>query len=261
MNAFYIIGSSAGFSVFPGVSDVNFILVLQPPDKLSDIPSKVIQKAIGVFHNYKDNPMFTTLVDFEIVFPSQMPMSKSLGSFKALRAVALKNALRYSIDSKKFVSEEGQFVDLDLSKQVIKDSAQTLVTEHLTAIANALAEPVYEDDEFAEARKDELDFMCIEAVLLATQAYFMVRDEKYVSKVDLAFICEEEKLEGIDAQFLNICTLKRQGADYAGGYNESNDDEEQLEEDKKTGVIYHIEDMPSKTIDYLASISGLIDAL
>ena len=254
MVAFYIIGSTAGSSVFPGVSDVNFILVLK--DDLEDSAS-VLKSAAGVFQNYKDNPMFTTLVDFEIYYESQMPTDDDLNAFKPLKALALKSALVYSTEKKKFLPSGNPYKDLKVKS--LKGSASAIVSENISAIVNTLSEPAFEE-EFLEEIEAQIEFMSIEAVLLATQAYYMAARGEFISKVDVGYIAEEEKLD-VDVKFLNICAMKRQGADYAGGYTESEEDDEVSVSGKESGVIHQIDDIAGNTLNYLTSIQKLLNNL
>lgn len=256
MAAFYIIGSSAGSSVFPGVSDVNFVLVLK--DDLEN-PAETMKNAARVFQNYKDNPMFTTLVNFEIYFESQMPVNGDIRAFQGLKALALRTALVYSAEKKKFLPDNNPYSNLEVDSAVVKGSASSVVNESITAIVNTLSEPAFEE-EFIEEINAQIEFMSIEAVLLATQAYYMASKGEFVSKVDVGYMAEEEKLD-VDVEFLNICSMKRQGADYAGGYTEGDDEEEITDSGKDSGVIHQIDDMAGSTFKYLSQLQKLIDKI
>lgn len=264
MAHFFILGSSANSTVFPGVSDVNFTLILKDPNDLSESPAAVTQKALDIFKEYKDNPMFTTLVDFEIYFESQLPANGELNGFHPIKALALKSALIYSTTAKKFVDEGNPFADLEINAADLKNGASSLVRECYNRLSAVLSEPDYaiEEEETFDDSINETEFISIETVLLAGQAYLMLKKGEYVSKVDVPYIAEEEPEDGFDHELLTIMSTKRQGADYAGGYSEEEDfdSDDIADSGKESGVIHQLDNIGELSLNFIATTAGLVSS-
>jgi hypothetical protein len=263
-----IVGSSANSTVYPGVSDVNFLIVLNDPDKLSASPFEVTNKALELIKQYKDNPMFTTLVDFEIYFESQMPTDNGLNGMSGIKALALKSALVFDKTSQKFVDKGNPYEKLKIDSGDLRAGASSLVKDCLNRLSSIIAEPQFETDDEDENegfddKVNDIEFECIETTLLSAQAYLMVKKGTYVSKVDVPFIAEEEPVEGLDHNLLTIVSTKRQGADYAGGYTEDEDfDSDDLADSgKESGVIHKMDNLPEVSMNLIATIVGLINKL
>lgn len=213
-----------------------------------------------------------------------MPNGKKLNAFSPLKALALKQGIA-SDRKMKFTAELNTYRDIEITHNAIKADALKLVKDQLNSLYAIMSNPDFsieeEDMEYADMDLDlQKEYLSIEATLLATQAYYMANRDEYVDKVDLAYEAEMNPVEGIDSKFLNIITVKRQGADYATSDLECDCDEydengvlihspdckldpelRELASTKKSGVLNKFDNIVESTIEYLASISTLIAGL
>ena len=255
----FIIGSSANSTVFPGVSDVNFVLIIKAPQNLTNPASETFVKIAEIIKNFKDDPIFTTLVAIEIYFETQLPSLKDLGGFSPIKAVALKVGQIYLPATKKFSTEENPMKNYEIDEKQLKNSVNSLIQDRINQITLAFAEPYYTtSEEEKEEIQNTIEGICIESILLCTQAFFIYKERKYVTKVDLSMRGEIYKLDKLDLNFLDICTNKWQGADYAGEFTE-NEDAESVVSAKQSGIIHKFENIYEMSISFLVTLLNYLN--
>ena len=256
----FIMGSAAGHPVFPGVSDINFLLILKDLNNEEGI--SIINKVSTVVKDLKMDTMFTTLIDLEIIFSSNAGLDNELNKsiISPLKLQALKNGYKYDPVSKKYNNDNNPFAELKITQEELKVDARKLIFDKFNEIIISMTHPDIIDDDTVENAIFVRD-LCIEGVLLATQAYFICKTKKFISKVDLSQEIEENESKSFNGEFFEICAIKRQGADYVSAHPESEDSEEQVPQKKKTGILYEEKSLGSDSIKYLIEILGLIEKL
>ncbi|MHA2278324.1 MAG: hypothetical protein ACXAC2_21295, partial [Candidatus Kariarchaeaceae archaeon] len=84
-----VYGGAASKRIFSGVSDIDFFIILQSLEKLSRPLSETYQSISDVMMEYLENPLFSSILDYEIYVENQLPTKNSLNGFSPIRALAL----------------------------------------------------------------------------------------------------------------------------------------------------------------------------
>lgn len=248
-----VYGSGVTGNMFSGVSDMNFLFVVK--DKTSIPVDQIVKKMSEVILNYRENPMFTTMIQFDICFKAQMPNENSTGGFPPIMAVALKEA-------QSLKNKNNPFQNIQLDKNKVKESAMATLREIFNKLTEIEAVPQFLDEEedptaIIEETKREKEYLAIENGLLATQIYFMAKKMKYIPKAELEFIAEDEEKENIDYEIIKIIATKRQGADFAGAVFETDEETEIEEKSDDPALIYNIPDLYERVVNLVANLIQL----
>ncbi|RMG35080.1 MAG: hypothetical protein D6732_09615 [Methanobacteriota archaeon] len=239
-------GSGVSGNMFSGVSDLNFIFVIK--DNPSQPADKIVNKISEIIKNYRDNPMFATMINQTICFQSQLPNQESLGGFSPIISLAMKEA-------KSLKNNDKPFQNINIDKTQLKQDALNALREIFNKITEILAIPQFLDEE-NQSIEQEKQYLAIENGLLATQIYLMTKKNKYIPKAELEFIAEDEEKENIDYEIVKIIATKRQGADFAGAVFET-DQEDVAEKSDDPALIYNIPDLYERVVNLIAKLIQL----
>ncbi len=247
-----VYGSAVKSDLFPGVSDVNFLIVIKNPETLSKQASEVIQEISSMVKAFRDDPTFTTLLDYKLLFEQNLPNKKGLNGFSPLRALSLS-------DGESLIHKTFPYSDLNISEEELRNDARSVLIDIINKITEPLTTPDFDfmEEGDTESQEHELEFLAIEGALLAAQVYFMVKEKKYITKAEVAFLAEENEKESLDYELLKIVSTKRQGADYVGALFESGEEEEP-DKEETSSKIYNVQDLHQRTFDFIAKIFSML---
>ena len=209
-----VYGGAASDRVFSGVSDIDFLIILKAVDQLTKPLSEVYNELGSEVLSLLDNPLFASLLDYEIFTEDFLPKDGDLNNFSAIRALALKSG--------ETLIGENPFESLELSDAQLVTSARTMVYEYLDKLTSLLFIPqfesILEDDEEPETREEEgmaaeKEFLAVDAILSSAQAYQMVTRKEYVSMPDVVLYGETEPIDEVDNELLVATGLLKQGVE------------------------------------------------
>jgi len=213
LSSVIVYGGAASDRVFSGVSDIDFLIVLNSVENLTSL-SEAYNKLGSEILSLLENPLFASLLDYDIYTVDQLPKDGDLNGFSAIRALALKTG--------ETLVGDNPFADIELSKSQLKISAQVMVHEYLDKLTSLLFIPqfesILEDDEepetpMQEDMEAEKEFLAVDAILSSTQAYQMITRNEYVSMPDVVLFGETEPIEGVDNELITQAGLLKQGVD------------------------------------------------
>ena len=87
-----VYGGSATERIFPGVSDVDFFIIIKKVDELSKSLAEIFEVINTTISEYVSNPLFAAILDYEVYTEDQLPNGDDLNGFSAIRACALSTA-------------------------------------------------------------------------------------------------------------------------------------------------------------------------
>ena len=234
LKSLLVFGGVAANRVYSGVSDIDFMIIIDNIKNLSSF-SETINKIGGEVLSMVENPLFASLLDYEIFTLDQLPNNKSMNGFSAVKALALKES--------EVLFGENYFESLDIDKENLKSSALLMVHEYLSKLVSYNSSPKFDpmfEDEDENMYDDDLSeeiFLAVDAVLLSAQAYYMIKNSKYIAMPDVVLYGETEKIEGVDNSLIvDIGYLKQ-------------------------GVENKVEDMVNRSIDFCGQIIDVISKL
>jgi len=156
-----------------------------------------------------ENPLFASLLDYEIYTLDQLPDENGLNGFSAIKALALKES--------EVLHGENYFEKINLSKEELKSGALLMVHDYMSKLISynlsPKFDPLFNDDEdnmYDDDLSEEI-FLAVDAVLLSAQAYFMMIKNKYIAMPDVVLLGETEGIEGIDNKIIADVGYLRQG--------------------------------------------------
>ncbi len=246
-----VYGSAVEGKLFSGVSDNNFIFVIK--DTPSNEFDQVVTKIAEIVKTYRDNPMFATMIQFQIMSESQMASANSLNGIPAVMALALKEGV--SLKNK----GSNPYKDLEINKEQVKENAISIISDLISKMVDAISIPSFDEEETDVS--SEKDYLAIENGLLATQIYMMAKKMKYVPKSELDFMVEDEEKDNMDYELVKIISTKRQGADFAGAIFESDETDDVTEKTDDPSLIYNIPDLFERTLNHMYKLVNLIVGL
>ncbi len=210
LKAVLVFGGVAANKVYSGVSDIDFMIILDHVKNLKSF-SETIEKIGKEIISMVENPLFASLLDYEIYTLDQLPNSKGLNGFSAIKSLALKES--------EILFGENYFKTLNISKESLKDSALLMVHEYLSNLISynlsPKFDPMYEDED-DEMYSDDLSeeiFLAVDAVLLSAQAYYMIKNDKYIPMPDVVLFGETDPIEGTDTSLINDIGYLKQGVE------------------------------------------------
>lgn len=86
-----VYGGVAANRVYSGVSDIDFMIILDNVNNLKSF-SETIDKIGKEILSMIENPLFASLLDYEIYTLDQIPNETSMKGFSAIKALALKES-------------------------------------------------------------------------------------------------------------------------------------------------------------------------
>jgi len=210
LKSILVYGGVAANRVYSGVSDIDFMIILDNVNNLNSF-SETINKIGREVLSMVENPLFASLLDYEIYTLDQIPNNKSRMGFSAIKTLALKDS--------EVLFGENQFEALELTKEDLKSSALLMVHEYLSKLISynlsPKFDPMFEDDD-DEIYDDDLSeeiFLAVDAVLLSAQAYHMMKKNKYVPMPDVVLFGETEEIEGVDNSLIIDIGYLKQGVE------------------------------------------------
>ncbi|OLS23507.1 MAG: hypothetical protein HeimC2_26100 [Candidatus Heimdallarchaeota archaeon LC_2] len=209
--AIIVYGGAASKRIFSGVSDIDFFIILKSLDNLSKPLSETYQVLSEVMMQYLEDPLFSSILDYDILVEDQLPTAESLRGFSSVRALALSEG--------ELLYGENPFKDLKIDETELKYGARVMVQDYLDKLTSLLFMPnfdvVPEDGEKVEdeSLEAEREFLAVDAILSAGQAYQMVQKKEYVNMPDVVLFGETDPIDGIDNPLLQDAGLLRQGVD------------------------------------------------
>jgi len=209
LKSILIYGGVAANRVFSGVSDIDFMIILDKIENLKNF-SETISNIGREVLSMIENPLFASLLDYEIYTLDEIPNKKSMNGFSAMKALSLKEG--------ELLFGENYFESLELSDINLKDSALLMVHEYLSKLISfnqsPRFDPMFEDDEenYDEDMSEET-FLAVDAVLLSAQAYYMIKEKKYVPMPDVVLYGETNVIEGVDNSLIAEVGFLKQGVE------------------------------------------------
>lgn len=210
LKAILVFGGVAANKVYSGVSDIDFMIIIDHIKNLKSF-SETINKLGQEILSMVENPLFASLLDYEIYTLDQLPDANGMNGFSAIKALALKES--------EVLFGENYFDSLNIDKENLKSSALLMVHEYLSKlIAYNLSpkfDPLFEEEDenmYADDLSEEI-FLAVDAVLLSAQAYHMIKNNKYISMPDVVLFGETEKIEGVDNSLIVDIGYLRQGVE------------------------------------------------
>ncbi len=210
LKAVLVFGGVAANRVYSGVSDIDFMIIIDHIKNLKSF-SETIDNIGKEILSMVENPLFASLLDYEIYTLDQLPNDKSMNGFSAVKALALKES--------EILFGENYFEKLDIDKENLKSSALLMVHEYLSKLISYNSSPKFdpmfedEDDNMYDDDLSEEIFLAVDAVLLSAQAYHMIKNNKYVSMPDVVLYGETEKIEGVDNSLIIDIGYLKQGVE------------------------------------------------
>ena len=205
-----VYGGAASERVFSGVSDIDFFIILKRVESLSKPLSEVYGALSIEIHTYLEDPLFSSLLDYDIYLENQLPQGDKLNGFSPIRALALSTG-ELLVGSNPF--EKFKVADADL-----KSGARRMIQEYLEKLSSLMFMAKFEvADEESEVENENFEsdkeFLAVDSILSSVQAYQMVKRGKYVSMPDVVLYAEIEPLDGIDNELIRNVGLIRQGVE------------------------------------------------
>lgn len=206
-----VYGGSASERIFSGVSDIDFFIILKKVSELSKSLSAIYQELSSQVLEFLENPLFSSILDYDIYVSDQLPDGKDLRGFSPIRALSLKSG--------ELLVGTNPFAEIELSDQEILNGARKMIQDYLEKLSSPLFMPNFdvEPKDGEEAEDDLMDaekeFLAVDAILSTVQAYHIVQRKKYVNMPDVALFAETEPVEGLDNDLIRMAGLLRQGVD------------------------------------------------
>lgn len=206
-----VYGGAASQRIFSGVSDIDFFIILKSIDKLSKPLSETYQVLSEVMMEYLENPLFSSILDYEVYVKDQLPNESSLNGFSPIRALALSEG--------ELLFGENPVASLSLTDDQLREGAKNMTQNYLDKLTSVLFMPSFDlDPETGDKIEDqsmdaEREFLAVDAVLSSAQAYQMLKRKTYVNMPDVVLFAETEPIEGIDNDLLIEAGLLRQGVE------------------------------------------------
>jgi len=204
-----VFGGSASDRIFSGVSDVDFLIVLKSITELSKPLAKVYEDISNVLMEFLENPLFSSLLDFEIYVMDQIPVGKELKGFSPIKALCLAEG--------ELLQGNNPFEGMKITKKVLKDGARRMIQEYLDKLTSLLFMTRFDmeddssnDEEGLEAEKD---FLATDAILSSTQALKILNSGAYVNMPTIVLKAEIEPTKGLDNELIVGAGKRRQGVE------------------------------------------------
>jgi len=210
LKAVLVFGGVAANRVYSGVSDIDFMIIIDHVENLKSF-SETIENIGKEILSMVENPLFASLLDYEIYTLDQLPNNTSMNGFSAIKALALKES--------EILFGENYFESLEINKENLKSSALLMVHEYLSKLISYNSSPKFdpmfedEDDNMYDDDLSEEIFLAVDAVLLSAQAYHMVKNNKYVAMPDVVLYGETEHIEGVDNSLIIDIGYLKQGVE------------------------------------------------
>ena len=159
-----------------------------------------------------ENPLFASLLDYEIYTLDQIPSGDEINGFSLMKILALKEG--------EILFGENHFSEVKIGQDDVKASSLLMVDEYLTKLISfhfsPKFDPMFEDsgDDQYEDDLSEETFLAVDAVLLSAQAYFMAKNLKYISMPDVVLLGETEKMGDIDTSIILDVGYLKQGVEH-----------------------------------------------
>lgn len=210
LKAVLVFGGVAANKVYSGVSDIDFMIIIDNVNNLKSF-SETVEKIGKEILSMIENPLFASLLDYEIYTLDQLPNKKTMNGFSAIKTLALKDA--------EVLYGENYFEEIIINEESLKSSAMLMVHEYLYKLISynlsPKFDPMFEDEEqnmYEEDLSEEI-FLAVDAVLLSAQAYHMMKKNKYVPMPDVVLLGETEEIEGVDNSLIIDIGYLKQGVE------------------------------------------------
>ncbi|MCH8906814.1 MAG: hypothetical protein IH840_06970 [Candidatus Heimdallarchaeota archaeon] len=206
-----VYGGSASERIFSGVSDIDFFIILKRADALTKPLSAIYGDLSKSVLEFFENPLFSSILDYDIYLEDQLPSNGNFNGFSPIRAISLREG--------ELLTGTNPFAGMDIPDVDLKNGARRMVQDYLEKLSSVLFMPSFEiTPEGEEAEEDtsldvEKEFLAVDAILSSIQAYHIFTKKKYVNMPDLVLFAETEPVEGIDNDLLMKAGLLRQGVD------------------------------------------------
>ncbi len=197
-----VYGSVASDLIFSGVSDIDFFIILKSVNELSKPLSEVYQKIGDKIKEFVNDPLFGSILDYDIYLMDQLPEGKDLKGFSPIRLLSLSKGL--------VLVGENPLEGYKVSNKQLKEGAHRMVQEYLDTLTKYLFIPVEEEKE-QQSLMVEMDFYAVDAVLSSAQAYYILKKGEYVTMPDVTLFAETEPIDGVDNEIVIKAGFKRQG--------------------------------------------------
>ena len=208
LKSILVYGGVAANKVYSGVSDIDFMIIIDHLKELNSL-SNTIENIGKEILSTVENPLFASLLDYEIYTLDQLPNHEGLNGFSAIKALALKES--------EVLFGENYFQALKINANELKSSALLMVHEYLSKLISynlsPKFDPLLDDEEEIYEDEGEEIFLAVDAVLLSAQAYHMIKKNCYVSMPDVVLHGETEPIEGVDNSLIVDIGYLKQGVE------------------------------------------------
>ncbi|MHA2170622.1 MAG: hypothetical protein ACXADH_02405 [Candidatus Kariarchaeaceae archaeon] len=204
-----VYGGAASERVFSGISDIDFCIIIKKLSELSRPLSDVYVALSKEILTFLEDPLFSSILDYDIYVEDQLPQDNNLRGFSPIRAHALSTG--------ELLVGLNPFEGLQISDEDLKNGARRMVQEYLEKVSSLMFVPSFEEDEALEGEIPSMDaeknFLALDAILSSAQAYHIVKQKKYVNMPDVVLFAETEPVEGLDNDLVRNAGLLRQGVE------------------------------------------------
>ena len=140
-----VFGGAAANKVYSGVSDMDFMIIIDSMENLTSITdtyNKIGNEILSII----DNPLFASILDYEIYSLDQLPNNKNLNGFSPMKILSLKNA--------EVLFGENYFTDINVTEDDLKAGSMLMVNDYFSKLQNYKFtpgfDPLYEEDRNGE---------------------------------------------------------------------------------------------------------------
>lgn len=200
-----VYGGSATDRIFPGVSDVDFFILLKRVENLTRPLSEIYSAINTVITEFISNPLFAAILDYDVYTEDQIPNEDNLNGFSAIRALALTTGEK--------LSGSNPFEGMNIDGSELLKGARTMVQEYLNKLTSSAIITEFDDEDTRDSILMEQEFNAIDAVLSSAQAYMMVKQGKYITMPDIVYGAETDPVDGFDNELIVDVGLLRQGVE------------------------------------------------
>ena len=125
LKSLLVFGGVAANRVYSGVSDIDFMIILDKVENLNTFSSTIEEIGKNILQMI-ENPLFASLLDYEIYTLDQLPDKSDMKGFSTIKALALKES--------EVLYGENYFSEIEINEENLRSSALLMVHEYLSKL-------------------------------------------------------------------------------------------------------------------------------
>jgi len=177
-----LVGSVAAGEHIAGESDCDFILVLKESACTPETIHGTLTKIRDVINVYFEDPLFSSLIDVEVISESDIPIASSSGKYPSTKILVAKNG--------KTLVGSNPFKDITVNDDDIKEAARKMALNYYNQMKDLVL--------FPQADEYQQTYMAVELVLGAACAYLYFNGERDFYRSNAIILFEEKYKDKID---------------------------------------------------------------